>query len=133
MDIQSLGLGDVGGDVSRYFNMVSQMGKNYPERLDKILIVNVPAAFGMIWNIVAPMLDRNVRERISIFRGDYYDALVELIEPENIPAAYGGKCQCQRGSCRFHSPEELLLKAKVDKLSAPAPEGEGCRADLSSK
>jgi hypothetical protein len=35
MDIQNLGLGDIGGDVSAYFNKISVMGKNYPERLDK--------------------------------------------------------------------------------------------------
>ena len=110
MDIQSLGLGDVGGDVSAYFNRVSILGKNYPERLDKILIINVPAAFGMIWNIVAPMLDRNVRERISIHRGDFSAALEELIDPANIPEHYGGQCRCPgEGGCRHNSPEEQAL------------------------
>jgi hypothetical protein len=37
MDIQSLGLSDVGGDVSAYFNKIAAMGKHYPERLDKIV------------------------------------------------------------------------------------------------
>lgn len=117
MDIQNLGLGDIGGDVSSYFNKISVLGKNYPERLDKILIINVPAAFGMIWNVVAPLLDRNVRERISIFRGNYYDALAELIEPEHIPAHYGGLCRCNEG-CRFHSPEEIGMRAFVEGLNA---------------
>ena len=84
------------------------MGKNYPERIDKILVINVPAGFGMIWKIVAPMLDRNVRERISIFRRDYHDAMRELIDEENIPEIYGGKCRCG-DSCRFGSPEEKKI------------------------
>jgi hypothetical protein len=102
--------------VSSYFNKQTALGKNYPERMDKIVIINVPAAFGMIWSIVAPMLDRNVRERISIFRGNYYDALVELIEPENIPTQYGGLCRCGDLGCRFHSPEEVRLSARVASL-----------------
>jgi len=118
MDIQNLGLGDIGGDVSSYFNKQSALGKNYPERMDKIVIINVPAAFGMIWNVVAPLLDRNVRERISIFRGNYYEALVELIEPENIPSQYGGQCRCGELGCRFHSPEEVNISARVVELAA---------------
>ena len=46
MDIQSIGLGDVGGDVSEYFKKIGAMGKNYPERIDKILVINVPAVRG---------------------------------------------------------------------------------------
>uniref|UniRef100_A0A7S2B9A3 CRAL-TRIO domain-containing protein n=1 Tax=Octactis speculum TaxID=3111310 RepID=A0A7S2B9A3_9STRA len=61
----------------------------------------------MIWKIVAPMLDRNVRERITLFRSDYQDALRELVDIENIPPAYGGTCQC--GDCRNNSPQELEI------------------------
>ena len=112
MDIRSLGLSDCGGDVRNYFNLVSVMGKNFPERIDKIIVINVPAAFGMVWNIVAPLLDRNVRERVSIFREDYTLALEELIAPENLPREYGGLCQCGE-SCRFHAPEEEQCKAYI--------------------
>jgi len=91
-----------------------------------VLVINVPAAFGMIWNIVAPMLDRNVRERISIFRADYKEALFDLINPEDIPEQYGGSCRCGGRSCRFHSPEELALAARVkelnEKFAKDAPE-----------
>ena len=55
MDVQKLGLSDCGGDLAAYFNRWVLVGKNYPDRLDKIIIVNVPAAFGMIWRIVAPV------------------------------------------------------------------------------
>ena len=137
MDIQSLGLGDIGGDVSDYFNKVASMGKNYPERLDRvqpahtyllpghgavsvrlspryllqILVINVPAAFGMIWKIVAPMLDRNVRERISIHRADYQEALREIIDPENIPHYYGGTCQvpCPTDPCPLCMPLPCII------------------------
>lgn len=119
MDVASLGMSDVGGDVSAYFNKIGVMGKHYPERLDKILVINVPASFSMVWNIVAPMLDRNVRERISIYRANYQEALFELIEPNNVPLQYGGTCQCQ-GGCRHHSPEETLLKQRVDTLNKMA-------------
>lgn len=120
MDIQSLGLSDVGGHVSEYFKKIGLMGKNYPERIDKILVINVPAGFGMIWEIVAPMLDRNVRERISIFRQDYHEAMQELIDIDNIPAVYGGNCRCPGGECRFNSPEELRMKAWAQASHTPA-------------
>eukprot|EP00619_Florenciella_sp_RCC1007_P013275 CAMPEP_0205913912 /NCGR_PEP_ID=MMETSP1325-20131115/6873_1 /ASSEMBLY_ACC=CAM_ASM_000708 /TAXON_ID=236786 /ORGANISM="Florenciella sp., Strain RCC1007" /LENGTH=322 /DNA_ID=CAMNT_0053280873 /DNA_START=17 /DNA_END=985 /DNA_ORIENTATION=- len=121
VDIQSLGLGDVGGDVSQYFNKIGALGKNYPERIDKILVINVPAGFGMIWKIVAPMLDRNVRERISIFRADYKAAMQELIDIENIPAIYGGTCDCGGEGCRFNSPEEVKMLDAVEKLNQGVP------------
>ena len=112
MDIKSLGLSDCGGDVRSYFNGVSVIGKNFPERIDRIIVINVPVAFGMVWNIVAPLLDSNVRERVSIFRGDYYSALEELIAPEDIPEEYGGQCRCD-GGCRFNSPEEKKCRTYI--------------------
>jgi hypothetical protein len=122
MDVSRLGLGDVGGAVSAYFHKVGVMGKHYPERLDKILVINVPASFSMVWAIAAPLLDRNVRERISIYRADYHAALFDLIDPTNVPTQYGGTCQCA-GGCRHHSPEETLLAARVGALNAKAAPG----------
>ena len=64
------------------------------------------------------MLDRNVRERISIHRSDYYQTLEELIEPGNIPVSYGGMCRCgDSGNCRFESPEELFMISRVEEIN----------------
>lgn len=129
MDVAKLGLGDVGGDVSAYFHKLGILGKHYPERLDKILVINVPASFSVVWAVVAPLLDRNVRARVAICRGNYHEALFELVDPANVPLQYGGTCQCA-GGCRHHSPEETLLAQRVGALNAKTASGGTLASEL---
>lgn len=93
MDIQNVGLSDCFGDTLEYFKKLSAMNKHYPERVYKTILIT-PPSFGMVWRVVAPMIDINVREKISVFQGkDFVAPLLELVDADQIPEAYGGTAQ----------------------------------------
>jgi len=116
IDLRNVGLRDCCGDSLAYFGKLSKVGANFPERMYRIVIVNAPATFGMVWRVVSPRLDRNVRERISVVSGDYAPTLLKFIDAENLPKAYGGTCECP-GGCECGSEHELRLRERV-KLNA---------------
>ena len=44
-------------------------------------------------------------EKIDIIGGDYQGVLLEQIDAENLPAFYGGKCECKDvGGCKWSVP-----------------------------
>lgn len=117
IDLKKIGLGDCGGDTAKYFKQVAGINRHYPERVWKTLIINAPSIFGIIWTIVSPLLEPNVREKISVCRHNYQDTLRELVDPANLPVEYGGTDDKL-------SPEEVALAAfadQVTKAAAPAP------------
>ena len=106
IDCRAIGLGDCGGATATYFKLINAINRNYPERVWRTIILNAPSIFGVIWSIVSPLLEPNVREKITVLRGNYEDTLRELVAPENLPVAYGGT---DAGA----SPEEEAMRAFV--------------------
>ena len=91
VDVQAVGLGDVGGLVADYFKKMQVLNRNYPERMYKTFLVNVPAHFSFVWRLVEPLLEPEVRSKIFLYRGDTYrEALLELVDPVQLPEKYGG-------------------------------------------
>lgn len=89
IDLKHIGLGDCGGDTARYFRLVASINRHYPERVWRTIIVNAPSVFGVIWTIVSPLLEPNVREKITVLRSSYKDTLRDLIDPDDLPVEYG--------------------------------------------
>ena len=58
-----------------------------------MFIINAPWYFSGIWGIVKVFLDQKVKDKIKIYGGEYYEALKEDIDEENIPEWLGGKCR----------------------------------------
>ena len=106
IDCKSIGLGDCGGATAAYFKAINAINRNYPERVWRTIIINAPSIFGVIWSIVSPLLDPNVREKITVLRGNYEATLRELVDEDQLPVAYGG-------TDASVSPEELALKQFV--------------------
>ncbi|KAJ8602427.1 hypothetical protein CTAYLR_001236 [Chrysophaeum taylorii] len=113
IDLRQIGLADCGGDTARYFRLVSGVNRHYPERVWKTLIINAPSVFGVIWTIVSPLLEPNVREKITVLRKDYKDTLRDLVDPDSLPVEYGGNDPDT-------SPEERALAAFADDLTKAA-------------
>jgi hypothetical protein len=69
---------------------------HYAEMLHKMYIVNCPGIITMFWNIVKLMLDERIRSKIRFCSPgeETKQALLEVIDEENLPTALGGKCQC---------------------------------------
>lgn len=81
------------------FSAVAQ--NYYPEMLGKMFIINTPMLFTAVWSLVKPLLDEVTVSKIQILGYSYQSKLLEMIDAENLPETYGGKCKCEEfGGCR---------------------------------
>ncbi|KAL4515438.1 hypothetical protein Ndes2437B_g06878 [Nannochloris sp. 'desiccata'] len=73
--------------------MMDLLEKYYPERMAKAFVVNTPSFFATAWKMVKPMLDPRTAQKIQVLSSvsHAHSALLELMEDEVIPVAYGGK------------------------------------------
>uniref|UniRef100_A0A7S1U2U2 CRAL-TRIO domain-containing protein n=2 Tax=Phaeomonas parva TaxID=124430 RepID=A0A7S1U2U2_9STRA len=97
--------------VKRAVGMTSEY---YPERADKILIVNVPEWYRGVYNILKNFMSKKMLQRIRIFTSSEVQkgALLKYIPAQNLPESYGGKSKLALGE----SKEEKRMRAYVDKL-----------------
>jgi hypothetical protein len=96
------------------------LGPNYPERISRVLIVNAPASFAMVYSLMTPMLTRRLLDKVTLFSAAQAEeaaaALLELVAPENLPQRYGGTCCCAgEGGCWRNAPEEEALWQLVER------------------
>lgn len=64
IDLMGLGLGHLRG--LHYLQAIISIDQNfYPECLGKMLVINAPAMFGVIWAVVKPMLDARTIDKVS--------------------------------------------------------------------
>lgn len=116
-DIKGISMSDVSGDVFNYMKQLGEIVAEYnPERIYQVFIVNPPSWFNFIWKLVSPLINPKTRERVHVLRGqkDIQKALLEFIDPENLPVEFGGTCRCEGGGCATHSPEESDLREYIE-------------------
>ncbi|KZT64683.1 CRAL/TRIO domain-containing protein [Daedalea quercina L-15889] len=90
-------------DIARAAFQVSQ--DYYPEMSAKFYIINAPWTFTTIWSFVKLWLAPRTIEKIDILGADYQAVLLKHIDAENLPAFYGGKCDClEVGGCKWSMP-----------------------------
>ncbi|KAI8633523.1 CRAL-TRIO domain-containing protein [Xylariaceae sp. FL1651] len=86
------------GPIYEYIKQASSMSNNnYPERLGRMYIINASFFQRGLWSVVKGFLDPVTASKIQVMGGDYKKTLLQQIPPENLPATYGGKCQCEGG------------------------------------
>ena len=63
-DVSGVGLGDLKGDVLQFVKQSTKlMQDHYPERCERVVIVNAPAWFSFLYAIVTPLI--NQRTQVS--------------------------------------------------------------------
>ena len=64
----------------------------FPETLHKFVIVNAPAAFSMIWNVIKNWIDVRTAAKVEIHssRNKWEKRLLELVDAHELPSDYGG-------------------------------------------
>jgi hypothetical protein len=97
LDLEGIGMRDiVGGSAMGFVKGVSKLLQaHYPVRSTKIILVNVPSWFNMIWKVVKPLLhERTVKKTVICNGAEIGRQLLELVDADQLPAQYGGTCRC---------------------------------------
>lgn len=66
----------------------------YPETMGRLLVINAPTSFTAIWSVVKPWLAKETVAKIDILGNDYKKVLLEVVDEQNLPVMFGGKCRC---------------------------------------
>nr|CCA19202.1 phosphoinositol transporter putative [Albugo laibachii Nc14] len=122
LDARGIGMKDMSGEFLEFVRKgAGMMQRHYPQRSYKILIINVPSWFGMVWKGVKGLLNEATRQKTNILsETEAPTALLQLIDKENLPVEYGGQCQCS-GGCESNSAFMQLQKSLVDSVLASKP------------
>jgi hypothetical protein len=97
MDLKGVGIGKA-TSVYGYLGAVSQISQNYyPERLGKMYIINAPWGFSGVFSVVKKFLDPVTSAKIHVLGSGYQKELLAQVPAENLPKAFGGSCQCEKG------------------------------------
>ncbi|KAJ4468981.1 CRAL-TRIO domain-containing protein [Lentinula lateritia] len=67
----------------------------YPETMGRLVILNAPSTFTIIWNAIRPWIAKETANKVDILGADYREQLLELVDEDNLPWAVGGKCRCE--------------------------------------
>lgn len=91
LDVKGMTLNSLSSDFRKIMSAMIKMDQDmYPETLGRILIVNAPSAFPMIWAIMKPWFDPITAAKVKILGSDYQAKLHEHVGVENVPTNYAG-------------------------------------------
>jgi len=97
MDLKGVGIGKA-SSVYGYLGAVSTISQNYyPERLGKMYVINAPWGFSGVFSIVKKFLDPVTSAKIHVLGSGYQKELLAQVPAENLPKAFGGSCECEKG------------------------------------
>jgi hypothetical protein len=96
IDIKGIGLSHLSAKAREFMAVTSKISaNNYPEILGSMYVVNAPGIFSMIWNQVKSMVDPGTRAKMHILNSKQStEKLLEIIDPDQLPAFLGGDCKC---------------------------------------
>ncbi|XP_073007407.1 uncharacterized protein [Typha latifolia] len=79
-------------DLHAYLAALDILQNNYPERLGKAFLVNVPYFFMKAWKIIYPLIDQNSKKKFVFLENENMtEKLLEDIDESQLPELYGGK------------------------------------------
>ncbi len=80
--------------------MVRIDSAHYPETLGKMLLINVPGFFSLVYALVTPFLDERTQKKIEIIASPaaWKARLNELVPSDRLPTEYGGNLVLPSGS-----------------------------------
>ena len=95
LDANGIGITSLFGPIKGFVKLASDIGQDYyPEMLGKMTIVNVGFLFRAVWSMVKAFIDPKTQNKINLLKSTYKDDLLALIDEENLPSFFGGKCTC---------------------------------------
>ena len=70
------------------YHLIYVAQAQYPERLERVFVVNAPWSFSTAWNLIAKLLDKKTCSKIQFCSS--VEELLEDIDVETLSRAYGG-------------------------------------------
>jgi hypothetical protein len=100
LDANGIGIFSLVGPIKGFVKLASDIGQDYyPEMLGKMTIVNVGFLFRAIWSMVKGFIDPKTQSKISLLKSSYKEDLLKIVDEENLPSFFGGKCTCSDFVC----------------------------------
>ncbi|KAJ9574885.1 hypothetical protein L9F63_007948, partial [Diploptera punctata] len=91
MDFDGLGLKQVRGLTPTFsLRLLTFIQDAMPLRLKEVHIINQPFLFNMVWAMFKPFIREKLKKRM-FFHGNKMESLHKHIDPNFLPANYGGK------------------------------------------
>lgn len=135
VDMEGIRLTDFVGETREFVVTAALLSaQHYPERGGKVLLINAPRWFKMIWRLIRPVVAKSTLNKIFILRGEeeIKRKLREYVPLDQIPREYGGTSPIPLGESR----EEKLLAELVKHNNRLAAQKQavcsGCTNDLHS-
>ncbi|KAK8765444.1 hypothetical protein V5799_031952 [Amblyomma americanum] len=77
--------------VKTLTNVLQVMEANFPECLEKCIIINSPSFFPMMWKLVRPFLTDRTSSKVEVCGKDgWKERLLCIIDAEHLPVHWGG-------------------------------------------
>ena len=57
---------------------------HYVERSAKILVINAPTMFTLVWKVVSPWINENTRQKVKILGSDYKKEMLKVNDCSSI-------------------------------------------------
>ncbi|KAI4882304.1 hypothetical protein NFI96_011117, partial [Prochilodus magdalenae] len=63
---------------------------NYPEGLKRFFVLKAPKLFSVLYNLLKPFVSEETRNKVMILGSNWQEVLRQYIDPDELPAIYGG-------------------------------------------
>ncbi|XP_043195394.1 SEC14-like protein 1 isoform X2 [Amphibalanus amphitrite] len=75
--------------------IIEIMEANYPETMGRVLIIQAPRVFPILWTLVSTFIDERTRDKFLFCDDDDFEHGLKVYIPEqHIPVFLGGKAEC---------------------------------------
>ncbi|XP_041456907.1 SEC14-like protein 2 [Lytechinus variegatus] len=113
VDLENLGRHHLWKPGVQFFTDVTQLcEQQYPELLHKVVVVRAPRIFPLAYSIVKPFLSEQTRKKIVVYKDDFENALLDIIDGDILPKYWGGN-MVEDGDPMC--PKTVCLAGKVPK------------------
>ncbi|XP_063051726.1 SEC14-like lipid binding 8 isoform X2 [Engraulis encrasicolus] len=89
--------------IDTYTEVLTMFEDNYPEGLKRLFVVRAPKIFPVAYNLVKHFLSDITQRKIIVLGANWKEVLQKHIDPEQLPAIYGGTLTDPDGDPRCRS------------------------------
>ncbi|XP_026100962.1 SEC14-like protein 2 [Carassius auratus] len=99
--------------IETYGEVLTMFEDNYPEGLKRLFVIKAPKLFPVAYNLVKHFLSVDTRRKVIVLGSNWKEVLQKYIDPEELPAHYGGKLTDPDGDPRCRT--RITLGSEIPK------------------